>query len=262
MYLSRYLSSIALATLLVLPFNSCSKDDDEPSDNKSENSGDVEQEDMPDGSKPTENNIDPEQLVSVSGKIGGQTYVDLGLSVKWATYNVGTNLPYMEGSYFAWGETTPKVYYGVDEYKWGTLNSYTKYCTDADFGVVDGKKVLEPEDDAATVQWGENWRMPTKEEMIELYEGCDWKWTTNFNHLMRAGLIGTSKKNGKIIFLPAAGHYYDGNNADVNVHGFYWTSSIFDGGANAYIQHVFGAETGVSRIPYRHFGQSVRAVVK
>ena len=98
-------------------------------------------------------------------------YVDLGLSVKWATFNVGANAPEEYGDYFAWGETTTKSIYDYSwaKYKWceGTENSFTKYCISSAHGEFDNKSTLEATDDVANVELGGAWRMPTKEEFAE-----------------------------------------------------------------------------------------------
>lgn len=102
----------------------------------------------------------------------GHAYVDLGLpsGTLWATTNVGAIAPEEYGNYFAWGETESKDTYNWSTYKWcnGTYNSITKYCTNSRLGVSDRKTILDPEDDAAHVNWGGYWRMPTKEEQDEL----------------------------------------------------------------------------------------------
>ena len=102
----------------------------------------------------------------------GHEYVDLGLPsrIKWATCNVGATTPEEYGDYFAWGETEPKDNYDWSTYKWCNESNatMTKYCTDSSYGTVDNKTVLELEDDAAYVNWGGNWRMPTKAELDEL----------------------------------------------------------------------------------------------
>ena len=128
-------------------------------------------------------------------------YVDLGLSVKWATCNMGASSPEEYGDYYAWGETETKSTYDWNTYKWckGSENTLTKYCTDSDYGTVDNKTVLDPEDDVAHVKWGGNWRMPTDAEIEELRENCIWKWTTQNG---KNGYKVTSKKNGNSIFLP------------------------------------------------------------
>ena len=105
-------------------------------------------------------------------------WVDLGLpsGTLWATCNVGADNPEDYGDYFAWGETEPKVIYNWSTYKWcnGSVNTMTKYCTDSGYGTVDNKTELDPADDAATVNWGTSWRMPTLEQLDELLTKCTW----------------------------------------------------------------------------------------
>ena len=109
--------------------------------------------------------------------------VDLGLSVKWASCNLGARKPEEYGNYYAWGETVEKDSYTPKNYKWSPykVGKYIKYCTDSIQGYkgfTDGKKVLEPDDDAATVNIGKGWRIPTIEEINELRNNCKHKWTT------------------------------------------------------------------------------------
>ena len=89
-------------------------------------------------------------------EIDGYEYVDLGLSVKWATCNVGADSPEDYGDYFAWGETEPKSTYYWSTYKWyrGDYDNLTKYCTSSSYGTVDNKKQLDLSDDAARANWG------------------------------------------------------------------------------------------------------------
>lgn len=132
-------------------------------------------------------------------------YVDLGLpsGLLWATRNVGSNRPEEFGSYFAWGETTPKDSYSWDTYKYanGSNTSLTKYCTSYSYGKVDYIEVLEEKDDAATANWGKPWRTPTLIETQELINKCKWTSTT------RNGVNGytVTGPNGNSIFIPAAG---------------------------------------------------------
>ena len=103
---------------------------------------------------------------STSGTTGtenGYGYVDLGLSVKWATCNVGANNPEDYGDYFAWGETTTKDTYNLSTYKWcnGSYSTLTKYCNNSSYGnngFTDNKTQLELSDDAARANWGGSWR--------------------------------------------------------------------------------------------------------
>lgn len=161
----------------------------------------------------------------VGGTANGHEYVDLGLSVKWATCNVGANSSEEYGDYFAWGETKPKDYYDWSTYKWcnGNYDNLTKYCTDSDYGTVDNKTVLDLADDAAHANWGGAWRMPTLEEQKELINYCTWTWTTQ-NGVK--GYLVTSKKNGNSIFLPAAGFRSDSDLYSAGSYGYYWSSSL------------------------------------
>jgi len=166
-------------------------------------------------------------------------YVDLGLSVKWATCNVGACCPEDYGDYFAWGEVTPKSDYNWSTYKYckGSSSTQTKYCDNSSYGYdgfTDSKTVLDPEDDAASVNWGGSWRMSTIDELNELKNtaNCTWQWyssgNTEFNGI--AGYKVTSKKigyAGNYIFLPAAGFRYDTYLYFVGSDVFYWSSSLY-----------------------------------
>jgi len=148
-----------------------------------------------------------------SGTTGGATagtsvpYVDLGLSVKWATYNVGASSEEEIGVRYAWGETEGKSYYDWDNYKWcnGTYTALTKYCTNSTYGTVDGKNKLELADDIAFVTYGDGWRMPTKEELQEL-ANCTWT-TETVNGVDGARVTGP---NNNSIFLPGNGQWDEG----------------------------------------------------
>ena len=192
----------------------------------------------------------------------GHEYVDLGLSVKWATCNVGATTPEEYGDYFAWGETTPKTTYDWNTYKYcnGTYDSMTKYCTNSYYGTVDNKTTLELTDDAAHVNWGGSWRMPTKAEQDELRDtnNCTWTWTT------QNGVNGykvTSKKNGNSIFLPAAGYRGSSILIFAGRFGFYWSSSLSTSIGN-YAYFLYFDSSGVywNSSVYRYHGQSVRPV--
>ena len=188
----------------------------------------------------------------------GHEYVDLGLSVKWATCNVGASKPEEYGDHFAWGETKPKSYYRWHSYKWcrGDYDNLTKYCTSSSYGTVDHETQLDLSDDAAHVNWGGSWRMPTDDELTELREKCTWTWTT------QNGVKGykvTSKTNGRSIFLPAAG-YRNGRSLRYAGSLGYWSSSLntdFPNGAGC----VFFSSSGVGwYYDRRSHGQSVRPV--
>lgn len=196
-----------------------------------------------------------------SGMENGYAYVDLGLSVKWATCNVGANGPEEYGDYFAWGETQPKETYDWSSYKWcnGSYDTQTKYCTSSSDGTVDNKTVLELADDAARANWGGSWRMPTTEEQDEL-RNCKWEWTT------QNGVNGykvTSRKKGyteNSIFLPAAGRRSDSSLHNAGNYGYYWSSSLSTGNSNSAYSLFFIYNTVDRANIYRRYGQSVRPV--
>ena len=155
-------------------------------------------------------------------------YVDLGLpsGTLWATCNVGANAPEEYGDYFAWGETVPKEVYDWSTYKWcnGSDTTLTKYCIHSDFGYngyTDGKIELDPEDDAAYVNWGSSWRMPYKAEIDELIENCTWEWT-QLNGVNGRLFTGP---NGNTLFLPAAGCRHD-STLTSGIVGDYWTRTL------------------------------------
>ena len=185
--------------------------------------------------------------------------VDLGLSVKWATCNIGATTPKDFGAYFAWGEVEAKTTYSWTTYKWckGSSSTMTKYCTSSSYGTVDNKTVLEAADDAATVNWGGAWRMPTDAEMTELREQCTWTWTKQNGIVV---YTVTSKTNGNSIVLPSAGYRYDSAFSSDGTYGFYWSSSLHTSNSSKACYLSFLTST-VSWYDYsRYYGQSVRPV--
>ena len=190
---------------------------------------------------------------------GGHEYVDLGLSVKWATSNVGANKPEDYGDYFAWGETKPKSTYNWSTYKWcrGSNDTQTKYNTKGSYGTVDNKKTLELSDDAARANWGGAWRMPTDAEFAELREQCTWTWTT------QNGVKGykvTSKSNGNSIFLPAAGYRNGSSLSSAGSYGYYWSSSLSTDYPNNAWSVYFNSSNVRRNYISRYYGFSVRPV--
>ena len=190
---------------------------------------------------------------------GNHEYVDLGLSVKWATCNVGATKPEEYGDYFAWGETQPKDYYDWSTYKWcnGSKTTHTKYNTSSSYGTVDNKTTLDLSDDAARANWGGSWRMPTKAEQDELRNNCTWTRTT------QNGVNGykvTSKSNGNSIFLPAAGYRSDSSLSSAGGSGDYWSSSLgTDSPYHAYYLFFNSSDVDWYEVS-RGYGFSVRPV--
>ncbi len=162
-----------------------------------------------------------------AGMANGHEYIDLGLpsGMLWATCNVGANSPEDYGNYYAWAETTVKTEYSWGTYKYcnGTHKSLTKYCTNADYGYSDRRTILTAEDDAATINWGGDWRTPTEDELEELYYYCTWTWWSN-NGKKGYRVVG---ENGNSIFLPAASCLGDSAYEGVGACGYYWASSLF-----------------------------------
>lgn len=186
-------------------------------------------------------------------------FVDLGLNVKWATFNVGAGAPHEFGDYFAWGEIDTKIESGYywDFYKYcsGTYSSIGKYNSVKDYGFVDNKYYLETSDDVAYKQWGETWRMPAKRDFEELINMCDWTWTT----LEGVNGYNVVAKNGNSIFLPVTG-YVRGLSHLNNQSGSYFTSSLNETlPYEAYILKFTSQTKEVSSIS-RCYGNMVRPV--
>lgn len=183
------------------------------------------------------------------------TYVDLGLSVNWATCNIGAEYPEQAGQYFAWGE----VYAGdgdVEDYKWyesldSEVSIISKYNPE-----VDNKTTLVTADDVATMKWGYDWRMPTLSEMEELITKCTWNFT-NKNGVPGYNVIGP---NGNSIFLPAVGHKDNSQKGYVGHSGFYWTSSLYKGDCNKSYSLRFTSSDNYVTYVERYIAQTVRAV--
>ena len=175
-----------------------------------------------------------------TGKHEGHEYVDLGLSVKWATCNVGANSPEEFGQYFAWGETTTKAEYTADN-----STTYGKTMND-----ISGNAQY----DAATANWGGNWRMPTSDELYELIDNCTWKWTTQNG----VNVYKVTGPNGNSIFLPAAGYRYGASLDNAGNYGDYWSSSP-NNNINAYCLNFGSSSRGVGNY-YRGSGRTVRPV--
>ena len=200
--------------------------------------------------------IDPNQVE--------KEYVDLGLSVNWATFNVGAISPEGIGDYYAWGETEPKSSYNWSNYKYCERleNTLTKYCLDEEQGYegfTDSLTTLEPDDDVAHVKWGGDWRMPTPNEYQELMDKCNWVWT-EVNGIY--GYVVTSTVPGyedNYIFLPAAGYGY-GNYIDgIGECGDYWTSYAESSASWEFYMYNTNRVTGDWS---RYIGLTVRPVCK
>ncbi|MCF0175072.1 MAG: hypothetical protein HUJ95_07015, partial [Bacteroidales bacterium] len=199
---------------------------------------------------------------------GGVEAVDLGLSVKWASWNVGAKSETDYGQYFAWGETAEKTNYDCSnsgEYKWGIYDSSdeTNYGM-TKYNMTDGITNLEAGDDPATANWGSKWRSPSLDEIKELLNNCEWTWETkkDANGTDVNGYTVKSKINGNSIFLPAAG-YRNGTELEyAGEYGDYWSSSL--NAPRPRSAHGFNFSSGNHDWGsyYRYCGQSVRPVTK
>ena len=198
------------------------------------------------------------------GVINGHEYVDLGLpsGMLWATCNVGANIPEECGDYFAWGETTSKSYYSWANYRFCMGNCwdcFIKYCNESSYGFngfVDTLTVLLPEDDAATANWGNEWRMPNKEEFQELLDNTTSIWTT------QNGVYGRlfTASNGNTLFLPAVGYRLGDELKYYGSIGYYWSKSLNTDGPYASCDLVFWSDTAYVNIGHRYCALSIRPV--
>lgn len=183
-------------------------------------------------------------LAGCSGNstINGHEYVDLGLSVKWATCNVGAHSPSDYGDYYAWGETKPKKNYTQE-------NSET---VGKDLEDIAGNSSY----DVARDSWGGTWRLPTEADMRELVDKCEWEWTTQegYNGYRVTG------PNGNSIFLPAAGYRAGAGRSGNGSHGFYWGSTPVEGSTNDACTMGLSSDDHSVGCSNCHYGQSVRPV--
>lgn len=199
-------------------------------------------------------------------------YVDLGLpsGKLWASCNLGATSPYEYGNYYAWGETEPKSDYSWETYKYGkgAEDTVAKYCTNSFYGTVDGKTVLEPEDDAVYVATNGEAHMPTKDDIQELINNTDNTWCTyvvgmcegDETHTVNGRLFTSKTDSTKKIFIPAAGYKFctsvDGAGLGFDV----WSSSLcerccsYAWSLNSDSSYV----TGYS--DYRDYGFNVRGI--
>lgn len=179
-----------------------------------------------------------------AGEYNGHAVVDLGLSVKWATMNIGASTPYDAGDHYAWGEVYTKKKYA----------ERTSVTIKVDMPNIAGNKNY----DAAAATWGGSWRMPTRTEMLELVNRCEWTWTTQ-NEVK--GYLVTGP-NGNSIFLPESG-YSDRNYTHATGNtSYYWTSTPGAGySKEAFILIFYKNYFGCEGSP-RSNGYSIRPVSK
>jgi len=227
------------------------------------------------------------QQTSVNAKTvekitNGYEYVDLGLSVMWATKNMGANSPTDCGKFYAWGETKPKKDYAMDNYEFfcqtqnekieGTYingkftRGYTKYVSEVQAekqgydGYYDNRRLLDFSDDAARVVWGGKWCIPTLGEMNELCTQCVWTWT----EINGKWVYKITGPNGNYIILPAGGACFRMKVCYANEDGFYWTANAYTGAKSngAYILHFNKTGHGITENETRYDGRVIRPVIK
>ena len=197
-----------------------------------------------------------------SGSIDGHDYIDLGLpsGTLWASCNIGAATPESFGWWFSWGETQPKEHdFSVASYKYMEGDFY--HCHITKYNRDDGLVVLLPEDDAATVNWGDGWHTPTLEQWSELLHH------TRNGQAFQNGENGwrfTSVSNGNSIFLPATGLVFningDDNISDIGTAGRYYSSTLCDTLPGlAYVCH-FNTEGVSLTTNYRFSNGSIRPV--
>ena len=201
----------------------------------------------------------------------GYEYVDLGLpsGLKWAKCNVGAEKETDYGLYFAWGETvgykdaSSGKSFSWSDYKYcnGSSTTLTKYNNKSSYGTVDNLITLLPEDDAASVNMGGSWHMPSKEQYEELYNSSytTTTWTT-VNGIN--GRLITSKTNNNTLFLPASGDCSLGSVFNVGSYGYYWSSSLNeDNPSNAWYLRFGSGSISVGSNFGRFYGLTVRGVM-
>ena len=182
---------------------------------------------------------------TVSGTINGHDYVDLGLSVKWATCNIGADSPEGYGDYYAWGETSTK-----NTYTEKNSVTYKK----KKYGDISGN----PSCDVARAKWGGSWRMPTKAEFEELLNKCTWTWTTQGGH----NGYKVTGSNGNSIFLPAAG-FCDGSSLyHRREYGGCWSSTPYESSTRDACGSTFSSSRRYMGWGSRHYGRTVRPVTE
>lgn len=209
--------------------------------------------------KSTECSDQGKEKITADGS-NGHEYVDLGLSVKWAAMNVGATKVNDHGGYFAWGETGNK-----DDYSWNTYKHGTSADDLSKYSYTDNGFALQMRDDAAHMNWGGEWRMPTGTEWEELCDRCNctWEWTSVDG---TPGYKVTSKKAGytdKSIFLPAGGYYRGCSIEGADSSGYYWSSTRNKPFADrALCLYFIPNFIGIGNNGFRNGGFTIRPVMK
>lgn len=190
----------------------------------------------------------------LTGSVNGHDWVDLGLpsGLKWATCNVGASLPEESGDYYSWGEVEPK-----EEYT--SINSVTYKISFRKLkksGIIDDNGILTKDHDVASVNWGEEWRMPTIEEIGELIDECKWNFAS-FNDVNGYLVTGPNNKN---IFLPAAGFMQNSTEVNIGDFGDYWSSSVEEDLSGIAHSLGYSSKSHGRRRYARYAGRNIRPV--
>lgn len=194
---------------------------------------------------------------------GSEKMVDMGLSVKWAAWNIGGTKPSDYGNFYAYGEIEPKTEYTVDNYLWQDpdWNDDEVLYEQWERYYKLGATMTGTNYDVAHVKWGDQWRMPTREEWTELISNCDWTWTAIDGV---AGTMATSRITGNSVFFPAAGNMVDAEHTHDQLGCFYWTSSEYDDApyveCRNYRANMDATYRSADGYDYPEVGFSVRAV--
>lgn len=179
-----------------------------------------------DGTTEMKNVTDVSKISFVSeGQIDpSEKMVDLGLSVKWASYNVGAANPWEGGNFYAYGEIEPKTEYTLENYQWYCDNDGEDHDQWEEYYKL-GATITGTNYDVAHVKWGGQWRIPTRDEWRELINNCDFTWTGMEGV---TGALITSRINGNSIFLPAVGNMVGAEHTHDQLGCFYWTSTEYE----------------------------------
>ena len=192
-------------------------------------------------------------------------YVDLGLpsGTMWATTNIGASDPEEVGDFYAWGETETKSEYSWATYQYsdGSATSLNKYCSRANYGTVDGLNTLEPDDDAARVILGDEWSMPTKEQVEELTNATYTTWEqTELNGVK--GVRIKSRTTNASIFLPIGGFRDNISISNGNSYGYFWTRNVHSSIDYTAWAFRYGDELDTENVKSRYLGLNIRPVCK
>lgn len=187
-------------------------------------------------------------ILGLLSSVHAQNFVDLGLSVNWASQNLGASSPSQPGSLFSWGEIASKGNFTMGNYRY-------KDPENEEWAVDIGSNISGTEYDAATSQ-DPNWRMPTQDEFLELCEKCSWKWIDD-NQSKGYKVVGP---NGNHIFLPVGGQDFSGK-ADKNT-GSYWSGTLSQGLGRTSISFTFNSERYYTNGSYKYVGKLIRPVVE